>query len=648
MIGKRPAACAFSLLALAASQASGVEVPGTVNWQDNRYDARSQIIAPEPGDTDWPSFNRDLEGSRYSDLTEIAPDNVDRLEEACRVRLDSTGSMSSGLVLAGGAIYLTSARATMAIDPVNCDVIWKSVYVPAEREVLPHNRGVAYIDGMIIRGTADAHLLAYDARTGRALWERKVGDPTAGEMISAAPIGWKGKVFIGLAGGDYGIQGRMMAFDARTGRPLWTFNTIPSPGEPGNESWAGESWRTGGGGTWTSYSLDESTGELFVPVANPAPDLNRHMRLGDNLYTNSLVVLDAETGRLRWHVQTRPNDNHDYGVTVPPVLLSLDKRRMVAQGSKDGYLYMIDRARRRIVYRTAVTTILNHDADPTPKGVKICPGLAGGMEYNSPSYDPVSNLLIAGAVDWCAIIFTDAERSIYTRGKAWLGGRQLRNGVGSGWISAIDAPTGNIRWKIRTEAPVIAAIVSTAGGVTFTGDAGGKLYAIRTSDGYLLRTIETGGAMAGGIITYRVRGRQYLAATSGNISRSSWSSVGGSPSLIIYRLGDGPSAKPSPAAAADIGKPSPQVTAAATRPVPETQANAARGQAIYEMNCAACHGRDGEGMDGPKLQGIAARYSYEATMAFLRDPRAPMPRLYPDPLNDQGIADVATYIRSLL
>ncbi len=224
-------------------------------------------------------------------------------------------------------------------------------------------------------------------------------------------------MFIGLAGGDFGIQGRMLAIDAQSGATLWSFNTVPHPGEFGSATWTGDSWQRGGGATWTSYSLDEQTGELFVPVDNPAPDLNRSLRAGDNLFTCSLLVLDAKSGTpalARPNPQARQPRLRCHRATV---LLRLGERRVVAQGEKGGFIYLIDRKSHKVIYRTAVTTILNETAEPTPSGVRVCPGLAGGMEYNSPGYDPKLNTLFSGAVDWCTTLFTDADRSIYRPGK---------------------------------------------------------------------------------------------------------------------------------------------------------------------------------------------------------------------------------------
>lgn len=587
-----------------------------------------QVQPPGPGDTDWPFYNRTIAGDRFSPLAQIDTGNVGQLQEVCRVRIAGAGPFSAGTLLANGMLYTTSASTTIALHPTTCDVVWKSIYNHDQAEIYNANRGVAHWSGKLFRGTGDGRLVAYDAMTGRELWRAVAGDHARAEYISAAPLAWEGMVFVGVAAGDLGIAGRLMAFDAQTGRKLWTFNLIPAPGEFGNETWPGDTWKTGGGGTWSSYTLDPETGELFIPVANPAPAFDAAIRKGANLFTNSALVLDARTGRYRWHYQARPNDNHDYGVTPPAILLEAGGRKLAAQASKDGFLYMIDRTSHNLVWKAPVTTIFNHDAEPTAAGVRVCPGAKGGVEYNSPGYDPQAGLLIAGAVDWCYHLAT-APRVAYVPGAPYLGGKMDRGDpVGTGWFTAIDAKTGKVKWRFHTAAPVIGAITPTAGGVTFAGDAGGTLYAFRTADGAVLRKIDTGGAIAGGIITYRIGGRQFLAVGSGNISRSSWTGAAGIPTMIVYAL-------------PDAGK-----TAALLPP------DAGRGRAVYAQACSACHGSEGQGGEGPALAGNPARLTHEAAVALIRDPAsrdpaAKMPRLWPAPLGDQAVADVAAYVLSL-
>jgi outer membrane protein assembly factor BamB len=357
----------------------------------------------------------------------------------------------------------------------------------------------------------------------------------------------------------------------------------------------------------------------------PPPAFDAHVRKGANLFTNSAVVLDARTGKYLWHFQARPNDNHDYGVSPPGVLVSVGGKSYLVQASKDGFVYMIDRTSHRLAWKTPVTTILNHTADATPTGVRICPGAKGGVEYNSPAYDPGAGLLVVGSVDWCYIL-SKVPYPPYSPGNPYVGGLMTRGDPnGTGWVTALDATSGKVRWRFPTPAPVVGAITPTAGGITFAGDASGALYMFRTSDGTLLRTIQTGGAIAGGIITYQIRGQQYLAVGSGNVSRSSWSGATGIPTMIVYRLAAAISAGADPASLTP---------------------DAAHGSTVYATACAACHGAQGQGGEGTPLTGISARYSQAQVVAYIVNPKPRMPKLYPGSLNAQDVADVAAHVRT--
>jgi alcohol dehydrogenase (cytochrome c) len=497
-----------------------------------------------PGDVDWPAYNHRLSGVRFSDLAQIDSSNVNRLREVCRTELAPAGSLSTGPILAAGLLYVTMNNLTAALDPTSCHVEWKSQYLPDEAEVLPNNRGVAYLDGQVYRGTGDGRLLDYDAKSGRERWRRKMGNPRGGEFASAAPIAWHGRVFLGLSGGDLGVPGRMMSFDASSGRRLWSFDLVAQAGEFGSETWSGNSALRGGGATWSSYTLDEKTRELFVSVDNPAPGFNGSDRLGDNLFTDSVVVLDANTGRRLWHVQLRKHDTRNYGTAAPAVLMTVAGRSLIAQGSKDGYLYVIDRATHAVVYRSPATTIVDDDSAPSVAGIKACPGVSGGYLYNSPSFDPHGQTLISGTVDWCSKLYLDPPRSPSSPPGDFVGGRHEPIGAGRGWVTAMDANDGRILWKRELEAPVFGAVTSTAGGVTFAGDHNGTLYAFNSADGSVLWRQDTGGSVAGGIITYRIGPKQYLATTSGNATLSP-ASAAKAPTIIIYALGPVPAREKS-------------------------------------------------------------------------------------------------------
>jgi PQQ-dependent dehydrogenase (methanol/ethanol family) len=486
-------------------------------------------------DSEWTSYNHRLNGVRFSGLTQINTANVGALEEVCHVKLAEAGSLSTGPLLVNGVMYVTMDNITAAIDPRSCRIIWKAEYEPDQEPVLSNNRGVAFLSGSLFRGTEDGRLVSYDADTGRERWRRQIGDPAIGEFASAAPIAWDGLVFLGMSGGGLGTRGRIAAFDAQSGATRWTFDLVPRSDQFGANTWAGHSAEHGGGATWSSYTLDEGTGELFVSVDNPAPTFNGSIRAGANLFTDSLVVLNAKTGLRRWHIQLRKHDTLDYGVSPPAVLITVHGRPLIAQGSKDGYLYVIDRKDRRVVYKTAVTTIKAGISRPPQTGTEVCPGISGGFLYNSPSFDPGTGTLISGTVDWCSRILLDRSPPQYEVRREYLGGRQEHVGRGSGWITSVDAANGRIVWRFHTDFPVFAAVTSTAGGLTFSGDHGGHVYAFRTADGSMLWERRVPGSIAGGIITYQIGSKQYVGVASGNTTLSP-SVASAAPTIIIYGL----------------------------------------------------------------------------------------------------------------
>ncbi len=495
--------------------------------------------AAGPPDTNWPSYNGTVNGQRYSSLEQINVQNVASLIEVCRLKVDDSGAFQAGLLQIGGTLYFTTVNDTLAVDATNCTQRWRHVYKPEQSNeaVLQVNRGVAFANGRLFRGTPDARMLAIDAATGQTLWRQQVGDPAQGEFFSSAPAIWQGLLISGAAGSDWGTRGRIMAYEQETGREVWRFYTIPRGREVGADTWKNwQSARYGGGGSWTSYTLDMASGEVFAPVGNPAPDFVPAHRPGANLFTDSMVVLDARTGALKWWHQMLSNDGLDLDLAASPMLYWNSRgESMVALGSKDGHLYGVNRETHERVFKTPVTTIKKPDHAPNTKGVHGCPGPVGGVEWNGPAYDQKTKQIVVGSVDWCALFKSDEVE--YQPGQWLLGGSIQWDDAKSGWVSAVDPDSGALRWQYHADAPVVAGITPTAGGVTFTGDMNGNLLAFESTTGKVLLKTATGGALAGGVITYMLGGTQYVAITSGNVSRLSFGE-NGKPSVVIYALAD--------------------------------------------------------------------------------------------------------------
>ena len=597
--------------------------------------AASQAQEPVPQASfggEWLTYNNRLDGQRFSPLKEITPANAKQLGEVCRVQVDGPTTMHAGVVVVDGVIYTNTGLETVAIDATNCAVRWKHTYQPEEDRYSPSNRGVAVMDGRVFRGTGDGRLIALDAASGKLLWKSVIAAPRLGEATSAAPLAWAGVVYMPIAGSEVGVRGRVMAYDAQTGRELWRFYTIPMGKETGAETWLKpETAKTGGGGVWGAMTLDVTTGELFVPVGNAWPDIDKAYRPGANLFTTSVVVLDARTGALKWWYQTAPEDWQDLDLVAPPVLYRDGKiRDIVAFGGKDGYVSAVDRDTHKLVWRTAVTTIENVPKDPPKKAMKTCPGYAGGVEWNGPALDRLNNTLITGAVDACFNVELGVTK--YAAGEAIFGGQIAPVGPTTGWITAVDSETGAVRWKYHAEKPVVAGITPTAGGVTFAGDLAGNLFVFNSKTGELVNKVQTRGALAGGLVTYEAGGKQYVAFANGNVSRNAFGALG-IPSLVIMTLNPRTASGSPPAAAI-----SPSTRA------PGSAANVPAGRKLYTQVCVSCHGPDGNMLADHKLTTLKGRKDLKATVAYIKDPKAPMPKLYPDLLRDQDILDVATYI----
>ncbi len=499
---------------------------------------QAELNAASGNSVDWLHTNHDYGGQRFVDVTAITRDNARSLRPACRYELGDLYSFHTNPIVYRGVMYLTTTYATIALDAVTCRVRWRHDWQSKARENWPQNRGVAVKAGKVIRGTRDGYLLALDAETGQLLWERAAADAAKGETFTMAPVIFEDLVIIGPAGNEVPIKGWVGAFKLESGEPVWRFNTVPGPGEPGAETWGATDAVTGGGAVWTPFSLDPVRGLVFVPVGNPAPDFYGHVRQGANLYTNCLVVLDARTGKLAWHYQVMPHDTHDWDLTQVSPLFSAEvkgtPRRLVSVAGKDGLLHVLDRESREHLYEVAVSRRQNVDVPLTGEGVHVCPGPLGGVQWNGPAFSPRTNTLYVSSVDWCGT-FRKAEKLFLGQpymGGSWLGdpGEQ-----GRGSLTAIDASTGAIRWRYESSRPMLAAVAVTSADLLFTGELGGDFLVLDARDGSVLYQYATGGAMNGGIVTYQIDGKQFVAVTSGTATRF-WRTPMAPATVIVFSL----------------------------------------------------------------------------------------------------------------
>jgi alcohol dehydrogenase (cytochrome c) len=595
--------------------------------------------APQPDD--WITVNKDYRSQRYVDLDQITPANVANLKEVCEIQLNEPNLFSTGLLKVGRTLYVTIAQATYALDAATCDLRWRQPVTYVHTPGTGNNRGAAYLNGSIYRGTPDGYVIALDATTGQPLSTWPPGgvlaaDTSKGETFVSAPIAWRGKVFIGIGISDEGIAGRLMAFDAKTGNELWNFQTtLEGPnGEPANA----------GGGLWTSYSLDPKTGEVFAGVANPYLDFNRTMDIpGTIAFTNSVISLNAATGQLNWHYQAVPNDQHDWDLAVPPTLYRTSKgtdgKNMLAITGKGGRVFGIDRTTRIPVFDTPATTLTNDQVPVGNTWLYVCPGLQGGAMFNSPAYDPANGALYVGMNDHCAwYIQNDSIPNL--EGfvvKDWAAAAKLQ--APRGWITAINGTTGAVLWQYQAESQVQAGMVTTKSGLLLAGDTHGNLLLFNATNGNLLNSINTGGALNSGLISYSVGGEQYVAATIGGATENP-STVAGALRVAVFGLN---------------GSDHPKVVALNRLPPPAGVSAAASAYA----SCGQCHGsapqvpETGEvapsqaaamGSSAPPIGRQSQLADPVLLKQFLATVPPPMPRLYPGVLTDNDVELLAGYL----
>ena len=468
---------------------------------------------------DWLHHNKSYKGIRYSALNEINTSNVDKLVQVCAYQMNSRAPLQTGPIVYQGIMYVTDATHTAAINAATCQKIWAHDWMPKDRMVWGNNRGVAIKDGYVVRGTPDGYLFALDSTNGNLLWARQVADPWLGETFTMPPTVFEDMILIGPAGSENAISGWLGAFSLTDGDLIWKFMTVPDAAAGGGESWGNpEGIKLGGGAVWTPLSFDLELGEVYVAVTNPAPDLPAYLRPGDNLYTNCIVALDILTGELKWYKSIVPNDDHDWDLTqVTPVLKAgVDgvSRDMVATVGKDGVLRTLDKRTHQPLYETPITTILNADIPVTREGVVACPGVTGGVLWSSPAYHPGEKILLTSSIDYCSR-FRAANNVRFIPGQLYMGGNARHEGDMSGWITAVEVESGEVRWKYQTEFPNVAAVTTTAGGLAISGTLAGDLLFFDVATGEVLNSIATGAQIGGGNISYAVDGKQHIAVGSG-------------------------------------------------------------------------------------------------------------------------------------
>jgi alcohol dehydrogenase (cytochrome c) len=520
-----------------------------------------RLLGAENEPQNWMIYSGTYNAWRYSSLSQINRSNVEQLVPKW---VFQTGVVDGGFsctpLVVDGVMYITSPwNRVFAIDAVTGKEIWHYYYpVPEEFGLLygPWNRGVALGHGLVFMGTIDNHLVALDAETGEEVWNVNIEDvDQCGCNITGAPLVVKDKVVVGVTGGDSAHRGYLNAFDAKTGKRAWRFWTIPAPGEKGSDTWSGDSWKYGGGATWLTGSYDPELNLIYWGVGNPAADFYGETRKGSNLYTDSIIALDADSGELKWHHQQIPHDVWDWDAAYECVLMDLEvegkKRKLLINVNKGGYTWVIDRTNGEFVNAWPIAEEINWISGIDSEGnllgrlepavgetTLICPAIGGARSWNHAAYSPKTGLFYTTGIEWCQDLTVQVEEP--RPGETYFGGvfELRRTPQGEAWshFDAYDPLSGEKRWSYRSKYPLLASSVATGGNLVFTGDPEGNFMAFDAVDGEKLWSFNTGSGHRGSPITYSVDGIQFVAVPVG------WgSAVAGIMSQIWPEVEDFPS-----------------------------------------------------------------------------------------------------------
>ncbi len=510
--------------------------------------AASSSGTPAPEDADWPSFNRTVTSDRYSPLAQITTANAGQMKVLCTYDTGVFTVFESGLIMVDGALIGTTEFDIFSLDPATCAENWRT-HEDIPPSILGVNRGAAYLDGMLFRGTQDGRVLAYDFKTGKRLWETTIADPSIGETVPAAPIAWDGMVYVGQAGGDYkGVKGRMYGLDAKTGKIVWEFYLVPFAGGRRRPRPAREIAADRRDLEHRTRHSDQRRRHLDVDHTRPRDRRALRPRRESGAGLRRRAARGRRRARPRTSIPGRSSSSTPRPATTASTTTSRPTtgttgtcrtrrswcrtqggKDLVVVTPKDGHVYGIDRATGEHLYRVPATTIENVEAPfVVGKPVRFCPGSVGGAEWNSPAYDPATNLILVGEVDWCYAVTLEDTKKLETApmGTPWSGMSALNpfNDFGNplegdsdwhGWVYAVDADTGEWAWRAHLNYPVLSGMTPTAGGVVFFGDVDGNFYALNAATGEKLWGQHIGGGIGGGVITYTAGGAQKVAVAAG-------------------------------------------------------------------------------------------------------------------------------------
>jgi alcohol dehydrogenase (cytochrome c) len=508
--------CAWIAIALVPGIAAAAAVTGPTQTELDRSASSTDT---------WLMTNKSYDGQRYVPLDQINRSNVASIKEVCTLDTKIDGPAQSSPLLYQGRMYFTSAQTTVAMDAKTCRELWRNEWQPKGKVLSAVNRGVAMKDGRLVRGTPDGYLIALSMADGKLLWERQITSYEQSHYLSMPAMIVEDRVIYGTAGADWGGQGWIGAFKLDDGAQLWRYEALPALESPAAKSWGGaQALAHGGGSFWTPVSVDREKNVVFIPTGNPAPDFFGEVRPGDNEGTNSVVALDTRSGKVVWTRQFVPHDTHDWDLTQAGPLLRVNvqgkPRNLIVVSGKDGRLRAVDRDTSDVLYDVPISKQENADQHATATPSRVCPGLLGGQEWSSTAYDPKRQMVVSPMVDWCGMVSHEATPPVHQVGAHFYGGKIEQDPIDQarGVLAAVDVMSGKIRWKMESHAPMLANVTITSGGVVFGGDLGGMLYAVDADTGKVLLDHKMPASVGGGIFSYMLDGKQYLAVMSGSVS----------------------------------------------------------------------------------------------------------------------------------
>ena len=517
------------------------------DWRDVTDD---RLLNADRDAGNWLMYNRTHSGWRYSPLDQVNTGNVKKLVPKFIFAGGTLGDQQMTPVVNDGVMFTTSTALAFnrvhAVNAATGQLLWKHDRripedVGALVRLIPHNRGVALYRDKVIFGTLDAALVALDAKTGKPAWETRIADYADGYFVSQAPLVVKGKVIVGISGpGEMGPRGFVEAFDAETGKSLWRWYSVPAAGEPGSETWPADTWKIGGAAVWHTGTYDPATNLLYYGTGNPAPWI-ADMRRGDNLYSMSAVALDLDTGKLKWYHQYLANEPWDFDTVaehhVIDVVRNGQTHKAVVQANKLGYVYTLDRITGKFLSAAPFIKSLtwggpdpvtgqgveNAGLRPTMGGppVEVCPSLLGGTGWQPKVYNPKTGYLYIPANEFCMRYGYVADLT-YKRGQLFTGNttEHFSKAEQAGVLRAFDVNQNKIVWEWSNRTPLVSQTLSTGGDLVFQGTAEGKVVAVNARNGQELWSFNLGTPQSGGIISYAVDGKQYIAVAAGGTLRS--------------------------------------------------------------------------------------------------------------------------------